>query len=80
MWGLRPEEAVGHHLLNLDVGLAVEQVRPMIRNGLSGAVDGEVLRLEAVNRRGRTIAVQVRCEALATDGETPGVIILIDEE
>jgi two-component system CheB/CheR fusion protein len=79
MWGVRPEEAVGHALLNLDIGIAFDPIRPMIRAGLNGDGDGEPLRLEAINRRGRTIDVDVRCVSLAGQGDSPGVIILIDE-
>jgi two-component system CheB/CheR fusion protein len=79
MWGVRADEAVGHALLNLDIGIAFDPIRPMVRSGLGG--DGEIapLRLEAINRRGRTIEVEVRCVPLATDGESRGVIVLIDE-
>ena len=31
LWGLRPEEAVGQHFLNLDIGLPTDQLRPLIR-------------------------------------------------
>jgi two-component system CheB/CheR fusion protein len=79
MWGLRADEVVEHHLLNLEIGLNVDPLRPMIRGVLTGSGNIEPLRAEAVNRRGRPIQVEVRCVPLATDGETPGVIILIDE-
>jgi two-component system CheB/CheR fusion protein len=79
LWGLRPNEAVGHHLLNLDVGIAFEQVRPLLRAALAGSAVTDVLTLDGVNRRGRAISVEVRCAALATDGDTPGAIVLIDE-
>jgi two-component system CheB/CheR fusion protein len=80
MWGVRPEEAIGRHLLNLDIGIAFDSVRPTIRGCLTGEADSEPIQLQAVNRRGRTIQVQVRCTPLATEGDNPGVIILIDEE
>ena len=31
LWGLRPEEAVGQHFLNLDIGLPTDRLRPLIR-------------------------------------------------
>src|SRR5262245_42847698 len=36
LWGLRPTEARGKHLLSIDIGLPVEKLMPAIRNCLSG--------------------------------------------
>ena len=81
LWGLRTEEAVGQHFLNLDIGLAVEQLRPLIRGAFTGSSDGETLRLDAVNRRGRPTHVRVACTPLAAaTGEKAGAIFLMDEE
>jgi len=81
MWGVRSDEAVGQHLLNLDIGLPVEQLRPMLRATLTGAPDVDELRLEAVNRRGRGITVRVTASPLTSgDGHRGGVILLVDEE
>ena len=35
LWGLRSDEVLGQHLLNLDIGLPVELVRPMVREALA---------------------------------------------
>src|SRR4051812_19673415 len=54
LWGLRAEEVVGQHLLNLDIGLPLDQLRAPVRAALGG--DGsDNLVLEAVNRRGRAV-------------------------
>jgi two-component system CheB/CheR fusion protein len=80
MWGLRVDEAVGQHLLNLDIGLPVESLRPLVRAALSGQQPG-ALQLDAVNRRGRDIRVRVTAAPLSAEAAEPGgVIILIDEE
>jgi two-component system CheB/CheR fusion protein len=80
MWGLRAEEAVGQHLLNLDSGLPVESLRPLVRTSLSGT-QPEPLSIGAVNRRGRDIRVRVTTAPLASEAAgTVGVIVLIDEE
>ncbi|HET6909567.1 MAG TPA: CheR family methyltransferase [Mycobacteriales bacterium] len=80
LWGLRAEEVVGQHLLNLDIGLPVERLHPLIRSSLSGHVESEPLVLEAVNRRGRQISVAVTATPLAgPEGELRGAIVLIDE-
>src|SRR5262249_42890160 len=39
MWGLRASEVQGRHLMNLDIGLPVEQLRQPIRAVLAGAND-----------------------------------------
>jgi two-component system CheB/CheR fusion protein len=36
MWGVRREEAVGRHLLGLDIGLPLERLRPLVRTVLDG--------------------------------------------
>ncbi|MGW0522068.1 CheR family methyltransferase [Crossiella sp. NPDC003009] len=81
LWGLRPEETVGQHFLNLDIGLPVDQIRPTIKQILNGGGDSQELELAAVNRRGRAITVRVLCSALRAPGaETTGVILLMEPE
>ncbi|MCO1577425.1 PAS domain S-box protein [Crossiella sp. SN42] len=80
LWGLRTEETVGQHFLNLDIGLPVDQIRPTIKQILTGG-DSQELELAAVNRRGRAITVRVLCSALRAPGaETTGVILLMEPE
>src|SRR5436190_15148858 len=45
LWGLRQDEAVGQHFLNLDIGLPTDQLRPMIRRVLGGDSDPQEIRL-----------------------------------
>ena len=78
LWGLRSGEAVGQHLLNLDIGLPVDRLRPLVRRALSGDTDTDELVLEAVNRRGRSVTVRVACSPLATAGEQSGAIIAME--
>jgi two-component system CheB/CheR fusion protein len=79
LWGARPEETVGQHLLNLDIGLPLERLRPPIRQALTQ--DGDTpstLVLEAVNRRGRTVQVTVAVTPLRQDGEdVTGALIVM---
>jgi two-component system CheB/CheR fusion protein len=81
LWGLRPDEAVGQHLLNLDIGLATDRLRPMIREVLhGGTVDGEPMRVEALNRRGRTVQLAIAASALSgRDNRPAGAIVLMDQ-
>lgn len=81
LWGLRSAEVIGQHFLNLDIGLPIEHVRPLLRAALGGAQDTEdgesgEIRLEAVNRRGRAVTVRVACTPLRQrDG---GAIIVME--
>jgi two-component system, chemotaxis family, CheB/CheR fusion protein len=74
LWGLRQDEAVEHHLLSLDIGLPVEQLAGPLRTVLSGSSGREHAMLEAVNRRGRTIACVTTILPLlaAADGDGDG--------
>jgi two-component system CheB/CheR fusion protein len=80
LWGLREEEVGGKHLLNLDIGLPLEKIRPLLRECLSGAAKSQVLTLDAINRRGRTIRCQVTCTPLndGSDG-VRGAILLMED-
>ncbi|MGC7099152.1 CheR family methyltransferase [Amycolatopsis lurida] len=81
LWGIRSEEAVGQHLLNLDIGLPVAELRPSVRAALQDARFWEVLTLKAVNRRGRTISLRLHCGSLHNpDNEIRGAILLMDPE
>lgn len=79
LWGLRAEETVGQY--HLDIGLAVEQIKPLVHTALADQ-DVAPLQLDAVNRRGRTIAIRVACTPLhSTAGREPdGAIVLVDEQ
>jgi two-component system CheB/CheR fusion protein len=68
MWGVRAEEAIGEHLLNLDIGLPTAELRPLVRRVLGGDEAPQDIRLAAVNRRGRPLEVRVVCTALTANG------------
>jgi two-component system CheB/CheR fusion protein len=78
LWGLRSSEAVGQHLLNLDIGLPVDRLRPLVRQALRGDAETEDMLLEAVNRRGRKVNVRVGCTPLLSGGERAGAIIAME--
>ncbi|MFB9321529.1 PAS domain-containing protein [Cryptosporangium minutisporangium] len=48
LWGLRPEEAVGQHLLNLDVGISTDRLRPLVRHVLNGGSEPAEVTINAV--------------------------------
>jgi two-component system CheB/CheR fusion protein len=79
LWGVREDEAIGSPLEDLDIGLPVEPLRPLVRAQLAG--DGELTgnraRVEAVNRRGRPVEVDVTVSALRRDGDGVSGAILV---
>jgi two-component system CheB/CheR fusion protein len=81
LWGLRADETVGQHLLNLDSGLPAARLHPWLRAVITGqrpAVVGE--HLEAVNRRGRPVVLRVTVTPLRDDSELPtGVLVLLED-
>jgi two-component system CheB/CheR fusion protein len=78
LWGLRAAEVQGHHFLNLDIGLPVDELRTPIRAALAGESQ-QVVVLHARNRRGREIECAVSCTPLAAkDAAVLGVILLTD--
>ena len=85
LWGVRPDEAVGQHLLTLDLGLPTERLAPVLRGVLAGTADGPVeIELPAVNRRGRAITCSATVMALVDaddgDGGPGGAIVLMRDE
>ncbi|GAB2565172.1 CheR family methyltransferase [Kribbella endophytica] len=79
LWGVRRDEAEGRHLLNLDVGLPSEILRPLLRSALETPGSLEEARIEAVNRRGRSITVRLLCSALMSpDGGQRGVLLVME--
>jgi two-component system CheB/CheR fusion protein len=82
LWGIRRDEAVDQHLLNLDIGLPLDQLKPGLRQMLSGPTeDHEQVVLDAVNRRGRQVRVVITLTPLRRDvGDEPaGVIVIMDD-
>jgi two-component system CheB/CheR fusion protein len=52
LWGVRLDEVEGEHLFNLDIGLPLEALLPLLRRRLSSdQASHEVVTLDAVNRR-----------------------------
>ena len=81
LWGLRAEEVEGGHFLNLDIGLPVDQLRPLIKQALNDGKEPQTTTVDARNRRGRDIKCRVTSTQLRGPGdEYPrGVILLIED-
>jgi two-component system CheB/CheR fusion protein len=81
LWGLRPDEVEGQHLLNLDIGLPVEQLRQPIRDCIAGTETVVTTEVDATNRRGRAFVCVVTITPLNGANEPPrGAIILMEEK
>ncbi|MEV4313876.1 CheR family methyltransferase [Actinocrispum sp. NPDC049592] len=79
LWGLRREEAAGEHLLNLDIGLPVSELRSSVRTAMADSGHEDVLTLDAVNRKGRQTTIRVVIGALRSPGgSTEGAILVME--
>ena len=79
LWGLRADEVRGKNLLNLDIGLPVDLIRPPVRACLAGEVVFQEITLEAVNRRGRRIDCRFTCTPMKSSDGVYGVILMMEE-
>jgi two-component system CheB/CheR fusion protein len=77
LWGLRGEEAVGQHFLNLEIGLAVERLGAPVRRAVSTGEDFDLV-LPAVNRFGRDLDVRVVGGGLHRDGDLRGAVLVME--
>ena len=80
LWGLRASEVQNQFLLNVDMGLPVEELLQPIRTCLADSNSRVRLELTAMNRRGRTVRCVITCDPLVREGEKiDGVILWVDE-
>ncbi|MEZ0362169.1 CheR family methyltransferase [Mycobacterium sp. pUA109] len=82
LWGLRSDETVGTVLTTLDIGLPMDNVRPLIGNAFVDPENpGEAL-VEAVNRRGRPTKVRVTCTGFQppAEGGVQGALLLMEAQ
>ena len=80
LWGLRSDEVIGHHLLNLDMGLPVERLKQPLRECLAGQRQFTEMQLDATNRRGKTIRCRVTCSPLLGPNHAiRGAIVMMED-
>ncbi|WP_066908635.1 CheR family methyltransferase [Mycobacterium interjectum] len=79
LWGLRADETTGTRLTELDLGLPLDGVRPLIGNAfVDPDAAGETV-LDAVTRRGRAARVRVVCTSFrSADGTVGGALLLME--
>ncbi|ONI80499.1 hypothetical protein ALI22I_45185 [Saccharothrix sp. ALI-22-I] len=80
LWGVRRDEAEGEHLLNLDIGLPLPELRPVVRQALSDAGFLTEVKVSAISRKGREVVVRVVCSSLRSNAGEPSGAILVMEQ
>ncbi|HKO27223.1 MAG TPA: CheR family methyltransferase [Solirubrobacteraceae bacterium] len=78
LWGVTPEEAEDEHLLSLEIGLPVDKLRRQLRATLGGESPREEVVLDATDRRGKPFQCRVTFIPLGGDGNSPGVIMMME--
>ena len=77
LWGLRFDEVEHRHFFSLDFGLPIVELQGVVELCLSTGRRTEPLRLDAVNRIGRSIVCAVSCSPL--ERLEGGVVLLMEE-
>jgi two-component system CheB/CheR fusion protein len=78
LWGVRADELQNRSLLDLDIGLPVDQLP--IPSFLAGKSDYYEVVLDATNRRGKAIKCLVTCTPfVGLGGERQGVVLMMEE-
>lgn len=79
LWGLRADETTGTGLTNLDIGLPLDSVRPLIGNAFVDPESSGQVVVEAVNRRGRPATVRITCTSFrSSEGTVGGALLLME--
>jgi two-component system CheB/CheR fusion protein len=75
LWGLRADEVIGHLWSELDIGLPTERLQDLItRSAEPGAAP---VRVDAINRRGKSIVCSVTGAPMA--GLRGGVVLMMED-
>jgi two-component system, chemotaxis family, CheB/CheR fusion protein len=81
LWGIRADEAVGEHLMKLDIGLPLDVLRQPMRDTLTDPDHQGDITVDAINRRGRQVRCRVRITPLRRQDGTPsGLVLLLDSD
>jgi two-component system, chemotaxis family, CheB/CheR fusion protein len=80
LWGMRENEVRGKFVLNLDIGLPIDQLGQSLRDCVSGVGNHREMVVPAINRRGRPFQCRISLSALhSPGGERTGVILLMEQ-
>jgi two-component system, chemotaxis family, CheB/CheR fusion protein len=79
LWGLRSDETTGVPLTQLDIGLPMDSVRPLIGAAFVDPDSVDETTVDVVNRRGRSIRLRVTCSSFrATQSGVQGALLLME--
>jgi hypothetical protein len=67
-------------LLNLDIGLPVERLKPVLRTCLTGDAPFQEVAMDAINRRGKPIVCRVTCTPMTGGDGITGIILMMEDE
>jgi two-component system, chemotaxis family, CheB/CheR fusion protein len=80
LWGLRADEATGRPFADLDIGLPVADIVPLLEQTLAGKSARTETVIEATNRRGRPVRMLLEYLVLRDEeGDRRGVIMVMNE-
>jgi len=75
-WGLRADEVRGEHLLNLDIGIAADQLRDPVRAVLAGEAQDDIV-VRGHNRRGQAVECAISFDPLIGPRDVVQGVILV---
>ncbi|HLM19709.1 MAG TPA: CheR family methyltransferase [Acidimicrobiia bacterium] len=79
LWGLRPVEVEGKHLMNIDIGLPASELVALVRSTLENGTRSRRVTLNARNRRGRQFSCHVTCSPIESGDHAMGVVVLMED-
>jgi two-component system, chemotaxis family, CheB/CheR fusion protein len=79
LWGVRSDEIIGRPLQTLDIGLPIEEVKPLIGRVFVDPDSTEVAVVDAINRRGKATRVRLTCTAFRTTEDSANGALLLME-
>jgi len=81
LWGLRADEVRGQSIFNLDFGLPIDRLRPMIRACLAGEKSERDTVVDALTRRGKKIKCRVICQDFQSGSAASdrGLVLMMEE-
>jgi len=80
LWGLRADEATGRAFTELDIGLPVADVVPLLQRSLAGKPARTETVITVMNRRRRPVSMLLECLVLRDEeGSRRGVIMVMNE-
>lgn len=82
LWGLRADETTGSILTSLDIGLPMDDVRPLIGHAFVDPDNAGEAVVDAVNRRGRSTRIRLLCTAFQAtpSASVNGALLLMESQ